>query len=83
MIVLHMVTGANAAAALTQIKLVATRFPGDHQLQIVARSPDQVIRGEPGRRLTLGDPWRYEPSEACLAALREFGDVEVMERGPP
>ena len=79
MIVLRVIAGHNAAAALATIRLIATRFPGEHRLTIAIRTPDELLRGEKGRRLTLGDPWRYDASEACLAALREFGDVEVAD----
>ncbi len=77
MIRLSMIAGANAAAALTTVKLIATRHPGEHDLTIHTRTPDELLRGEKGRALLLGEPWRYSASEACLASLREFGDVAV------
>ena len=67
MIVLRVDDPLRAASSLAQIKLAATRFPGDHELQLLAG----------GRRLTLGPEWRYDASPACLAALSEFGDAEV------
>lgn len=56
------------AEALTAIKLTAKRFPGRHRLRIDA--------GE--HTLILGHAWLYDGCEACLAALREFGEVEVL-----
>ena len=79
MIRLSMISGANAAAALTTIKLIATRHPGEHDLTVVVRTPDELLRGDKGRALLLGEPWRYSGSEACLSALREFGDVTVSD----
>lgn len=79
MIVLHAIAGHNAAAALADIKLAAGRFPGVHDLTLVVRTPEQLLRGEKGRRLALGSPWRYDGSAACLAALHEYGDVEVTD----
>lgn len=78
MIVLRMIAGHNAAEALMQIKLIATRFPGKYALAIHVRTPDQLIRSEKGRQLILGPDFRYSASDACLAALREFGDVEAL-----
>jgi hypothetical protein len=77
MIVLSVVSGPATAAALTEIKLAAATFPGEHPLTLVVRTPEQLLRGEKGRRLTLGPEWSYEPSAACLAALGEFGRVEI------
>ena len=71
MIVLHATPGADAAATLEQVKLAALRFPGEHALE--ARVPTR--RGL--RRLRLGE--RYDGSAACLAALGEFGTVEVVD----
>jgi hypothetical protein len=65
---LRMVPGAAAAASLTQVKLIATRFPGEQELT--------VLVGE--RRLGLGPDWRYDGSPACMAALNEFGTAEFV-----
>ena len=73
MIVLRVEGGANAKAVLEQVKLAAKRFPGTHRLQIVVSPLD----GRDTRSVRLGQTWRYDASEACLAALREFGAVEV------
>ncbi len=78
-----MIAGANAAAALTTVKLIATRHPGEHDLTVHVRTPDELLRGEKGRALLLGPPWRYEASAACLVALREFGDVTVSDEAQP
>lgn len=76
MIELRVEAGLEAAAALTQIKLMATRFPGDHELRVVVRSP-RTEGGE--RQLRLGPMWTYDGSEACLSALAEFGEVSFPE----
>lgn len=78
MIELRVVAGHNAAAALTQIKLAAQRFPGQHELTLLISTPDDLLRGRVTRRLALGDQWLYDGSAACLAALREFGTPEVV-----
>lgn len=75
MIVLHVHAGADSFAILQQIKLAARRFPGRHWLKLVVA----MANGEE-RRVTLGRDWRYDGSTACLAALSEFGRVEVDER---
>lgn len=54
-----------AAEVLTQIKLMALRFPGDHDLRLLVAS----------KALVLGPEYRYDASPACLAALSEFGVV--------
>lgn len=81
MIELHVEPGLEAAAALTQVKLCASRFPGTHELVIVVHeptpAPEERASGPEVRRLTLGEPWRYEASPACLAALNEFGRAVV------
>ena len=74
MIVLHVDGGADAAAALDQIKLAAKRFPGRHRLRLIVR----MANGEE-RRVTLGYDWRYEASPACLAAFSEFGRAQVED----
>ncbi len=76
MIVLTVAPEAVAADVLTQVKLAALRFPGRERLQIVVLSPRQ---GGDRRAVRLGRRWSYELSEACLAALREFGSVEVID----
>ena len=68
MIELRTEPGLDAAASLTAIKLLATRFPGEHELAILCA----------GRRLTLGAVWLYDASPACVAQLAEFGDVRVV-----
>lgn len=65
MIVLEVQPGLAAAAALTEIKMVATRFPGAHVLHLKAGP----------RTLRIGAEWLYDASPACLAALGEFGTV--------
>lgn len=67
MIELRVQPGAAAAASLTQIKLIATRFPGVEPLRILV--------GE--RKIDLGPEWRYDGSSACIAALSEFGEVRT------
>ena len=76
MIVLHATPGADAAAVLTQLKLAALRFPGDQRLKIVVLRP---WHGGERRTVMLGRTWRYDGSAACLAALGEFGRVEVTD----
>jgi len=73
-IVLHVHAGAEATAVLTQVKLAAKRFPGRHRLKLIVA----MANGEE-RRVTLGYPWRYDASPACLAALSEFGRAEVED----
>lgn len=69
--------GLDAAAGLEQIKLAATRFPGEHELRI------RLVResGETIRTLTLGPLWLYDGSDACLAALGEFGAAALLPAG--
>lgn len=83
MIELHVEPGLEAAAALTQVKLAATRFPGEHELVIVVHESSGAVAGDRAtgpevRRLTLGEPWAYDASPACLAALNEFGRAVVV-----
>lgn len=66
MIILRVQPGLEAAVALADIKLMAARFPGDEQLEL--RVGQRSIR--------LGEPWGYDASPQCLAALGEFGTVE-------
>jgi hypothetical protein len=73
-IVLHTAAGADAAAALEQIKFAAKRFPGRHRLRLHVR----MASGEE-RRVTLGKDWRYDASPACLTALSEFGRAEAVD----
>lgn len=69
-IVLRVQGGVTAAGALTQIKLAATRFPGEMRLAI------EVCHGEERiTTITLGPEWGYDGSPACLAALGEFGTL--------
>ena len=72
MIVLH-VHGDVPADALNQVRLIARRFPGPHALRLM------VATSQAGASLTLGDEWRYSDEGPCLAALGEFGTVEVIE----
>ncbi len=58
-------------AVIQQVARAAKRFPGSEWLEV------RVPTGRGLRRLTFG--LRYEASEACLAALREFGRVEVVD----
>ena len=58
---------------IEHVLLAAKRFPGEHALEL--RIPTR--RGM--RRLTFGPEWRYSGDLACLAALREFGAVEVSD----
>lgn len=67
---LKMPGGVDAAASLTQVKLLATRFPGEHELTIML---DTSRAGT--RRLRLGPTWKYDASPGCLAALAEFGEL--------
>lgn len=82
MIELHVEPGLEAAAALTQVKLCATRFPGEHELVVVVHeaspAPAERASGREVHRLTLGEPWAYDASDACLAALNEFGRAVVV-----
>lgn len=66
MIVLRLSPNARPFDAQTVAQL-AERFPGHEPLQILV--------GE--RSLKMGAAWRYDASPACLAALREYGEVEV------
>lgn len=75
MIVLH----ANPdvpAAVLTRIKALADRFPGEHELGLVVATGQR----QRTRALTLGSQWTYAASSECLAALSEYGRVEVWPR---
>lgn len=65
MITLRMTPGAEAAFALTEVKTIAWRYPGEHELRLLVG--DRVIE--------LGPMWTYDASPACLAALGEFGRV--------
>jgi hypothetical protein len=71
----RMKPGVDAAAGLTQVKLIAARFPGEHELRIrlVAEDGETTIR-----TLTLGPLWMYDGSDACLAALGEFGAAVLL-----
>lgn len=71
MIVLRIERDSLGVEALEQVKLMAHRFPGEHELLMIV--------GEAGR-LTLGPTWRFDGSQACLAALNEFGDAELAMR---
>lgn len=77
MIVLHVIAGSQPVAALAKIKLLAAQHPGEHALTLRIQTSYDLRHGEQGRRLALGSAWRYDGSAACLAALREFGDVEI------
>lgn len=46
---------------------LAHRFPGQHRLRLITGKGD----------ITIGPRWLYEPSEALLAALSEFGATHV------
>lgn len=71
MIVLHAYrSDTPACRTISAVTALAARFPGDHRLQ---------VRVGPYSRLTLGPALACEPSEHLLAALREFGDVDVTE----
>ncbi len=76
MIVLTVGPEAVAADVLTAVKITAKRFPGRKRLQIIVLSPPG---GGERRAVRLGWEWRFDGSEACLAALREFGDVAVVD----
>lgn len=78
--------GVEGAAALTQIKLAAMRFPGAHRLRVVAVADRIDVDPACGPRarsiratLTLGDEWTYDGSPACVAALSDFGEVVVSD----
>lgn len=70
MIQLRVQPGMEAARALSAIKAVAWDHPGDEELVLLVND----------RRLALGPMWRYSGSEACRAALSEYG-VIVEPRG--
>jgi len=76
-VILLVASSGVIAAALEQVKLTAARFPGEHELTVVVRTPEQALTGGEARRLTLGPLWTYDGSAACLAALAEFGQAEV------
>ncbi len=76
MIVLTVPPEAIAADVLTAVKVIAKLHPGRKRLQIIVLSPPG---GGEGRAVRLGWEWRYDGSAACLAALREFGRVEVVD----
>lgn len=67
MIVLTVPGASPAEETVTQLRLLALRFPG--------REPLTLVAGD--RRLVLGREWRYDASRACLAAMQEFGDAVV------
>lgn len=79
MIELAMIAGQQAAAALTEIKIAATRFPGDHELRLLVSTPDDYLRGRVTRTVVLGPDWQYDGSAACLAALGEFGTATLHD----
>lgn len=66
MIVLRVVAGVEAARSLTEIKLTALEFPGEHELALAVGD----------RHLCLGPIWQYDASPECLSALSEFGELE-------
>jgi hypothetical protein len=66
-IVLRVQPGFEAAAALSEIKIMSRRFPGEEHLAILVGQ----------RRLDLGPLWTYDASPQCLAALGEFGTIEA------
>lgn len=74
---LRLKPGLDAAEGLTHVKLIATRYPGAHELRI--RLVDG--EGETIRTLTLGPLWLYDASPACLASLGEFGEATVLASG--
>lgn len=93
MIVLTVQPGVEGAGALTTIKLIATRFPGEHELTILVpmgccarcgmAEGQHPVRCRCAvfvpevRRLALGPAWMYDASLACMAALAEFGRPEL------
>lgn len=79
MIELRVAAGAAAASSLTQVKLIATRFPGEHELAVIV-SREQPVDDGPGEFvLTLGREWLYDGSPACMAALNEFGVAGLVD----
>ena len=58
--------GVPAARTMDGLADIAQRFSGDVPLAITVA----------GYRLELGPAWRYSASDACLAALGEFGDLQ-------
>lgn len=71
MIVLHAHRSETPARrTISAVTALAARFPGGHRLQ---------IRVGPYSRLTLGPALECDACEHLLAALREFGDVDVTE----
>lgn len=69
---LRVTPGIGAASSLTAIKLLATEYPGDHQLALIV----PTAGGE--RRLELGPTWGYSGSVGCLWGLAAFGKVSVV-----
>lgn len=67
MIALRVQPGLAAARALTEIKLIACEYPGDHSLEL--RFGDRALR--------LGAEWLYQATEPCLSRLSEFGTIEI------
>lgn len=65
MIVLHAERTFDGRVALRSVRRVAARYPGHTDVMVKVGNS----------RLRLGPAWRIEPSEACLAALSEFGEV--------
>jgi hypothetical protein len=53
--------------ALASIKAIAKRNPG----------PEDLMVHVGNSRLRLGSAWQIDPSNACLAALGEWGDVVI------
>lgn len=67
MIVLRAERNFNGEFSLRSITAIAKRFPGPQDLMVHVGNS----------RLRLGPEWRVDPTTRCLAALSEFGDVEV------
>jgi hypothetical protein len=71
-----------AASALAEIKLTAADFAGEHEIELVVPLPPAPL-GSPAIRpreltLRLGPVWACDGSPACVAALGEFGSVDIV-----
>jgi hypothetical protein len=62
-----------AAGVLATLPLMSCDHPGEHRLEVHV--------GE--RTMKLGDPWLFSDSDECIAALSEFGTVEVVQEDQP
>lgn len=83
MIELRVVAGLDAAAGLTQVKLIATRFPGEHELMIVV--PTETCRRCGGKRFARGTEREMETImqvRACRCSGAWTPEERRLKLGP-